>query len=118
MSNWVRTKGEKPVTRQVVLRYKTADPSHAIIEELLECIPYGKGNEVLLECIRMAAPVMLDALRGKQAPLEVVTPRVPDPSAGTAAAPSPAAACVPPSAPPGFSPQAQALFDMGDPKRS
>lgn len=106
MSNWVRGTGERPESRTIVLRYKTANEKCAIIEDLITHIPFGKQNEVLLECIRIAAPAMLRALQGNQPNLAVTAvPPVPNTAAQPAVAPLKA---------PAFSPASKAMFSMAE----
>lgn len=111
MTNWVRGTGERPPQRTIVLRYKTADAKSQALEELIAHIPFGKQNEVLLECLRIAAPAMLKAMQGEQPDLQVLTPKAPAQEATSVAPKAP-----PPPAPPAFSSAAVGMFQMSDDK--
>ena len=103
MSDWVRRSGVAPEKRHLILRYKPGDPQYALIEELLKEIPHSKISKTLLQCIVLAAPNMLQALRENQPPAELLAPIV-----------QPGAKAADPSAPPaeaGFSQAAVKMFD-------
>lgn len=83
--NWVRDRQIKPKERRVVLVYKPNDPAYEEIEALLEVIPYGKGNKMLLEALRFGCAATLRKIKtgqGEQAqearpsgqPAQVVAP--------------------------------------------
>lgn len=54
-STWIRGKAQRPTKRRLVLIYETIDPKNAVLEQLLEQIPYGQCNKQLLECLRLGA---------------------------------------------------------------
>jgi hypothetical protein len=64
-STWVRGKTDQPKKRRVVLIYETMDAQNTHLEQLLERIPYGQGNKILLECLRTGAKAMLAQMEGK-----------------------------------------------------
>lgn len=61
--NWVRDRQVKPKERRVVLVYKPDDPTYREIEALLEVIPYGKGNKMLLEALRFGCAATLKQIQ-------------------------------------------------------
>lgn len=64
--NWVRDRQIKPKERRVVLVYKPNDPAYQEIEALLEVIPYGKGNKMLLEALRFGCAATLRKIKTGQ----------------------------------------------------
>lgn len=64
--NWVRDRQIKPKERRVVLVYKPNDPAYQEIEALLEVIPYGKGNKMLLEALRFGCAATLRKIKPGQ----------------------------------------------------
>lgn len=95
---WVRKDGGADGKRRHVLLYNlpAVDPKHARIEELLQHIPYGKGNTILLEALSIGCSVLLERMGLAEAggtstvsPTPTATPAVSASATATAAAVEP-----------------------------
>ena len=129
-SNWVRQPSTAPKKRKLILSYDTADQGNAVVEALVDRIPYGQLNRLMMDALRRGAPAILAGL--SEGPVQAPASRAAQNSALVQAVPTQGNASVPvvADAPPthiearpvppshndgrGFGRAATSMFGMGE----
>ncbi len=72
---WTRAQDTTPPKkRRIVIAYDTAQPENAVLESLLELIPYGGLTTTCLEILRAGAPRIIEQRGSPIAPPAARTP--------------------------------------------